>query len=192
MKHLQKNNPTIGAQSDFQLADQAGEDIYIYDKYVLFYTLIYPFTVHIFSGDETHNINDSSVVQDNTNKSEGFEIGDGLKLKLDNFVLIPTIEYSSANHRSHFVYALEEEDPSLNGQEFPYTNSTRLSMINSDGHEQILCIGDQVINQFYLRDNHDNRKGNVYRVDPSQFSVDPYLDHRKNYFYPRFSVTLIR
>ena len=29
MKNLQKNNPTIGAQSDFQLADQAGEDIYI-------------------------------------------------------------------------------------------------------------------------------------------------------------------
>lgn len=29
MKHLQKNNPTIGAQ-EFPLADMAGEDIYIY------------------------------------------------------------------------------------------------------------------------------------------------------------------
>lgn len=29
MKHLQKNNPTIGAQ-EFPLADMAGEDIYIW------------------------------------------------------------------------------------------------------------------------------------------------------------------
>lgn len=31
MKNLQKNNPTIGAQS-FKLADRAGEDIYIYEE----------------------------------------------------------------------------------------------------------------------------------------------------------------
>lgn len=35
MKNLQKNNPTIGAQS-FKLADRAGEDTYIYEELIDF------------------------------------------------------------------------------------------------------------------------------------------------------------